>query len=377
MTEPTGAVVELVSGNREFVARGYVDREHAIAVRIVARDPSTDVAPGKGTIAARFARAAELRGLLYGASPPQAMRVWSGESEGLPGRHRRSLRRLRGRAVAVGRGAALARRALRRHRSRLASARHLRTAAPSPAGGRRSARACDARARRRGAAGAGGRRTAGCSFGVDVTAPLGVGLFPDMRLGWAAVAARSPGRKVLNLFSYTGAFSVHAAKAGARRGGGGRRRGQGARARPPQLRAVGAGSGQAGGDHRATRSRRWSGSRRAGARSTSSSAIRRRFRTGPAGQFSVARDLAQLASACVAVLAPGGFLVFATNSTKISVAPSWTARWAKGAAGQARTAHHRTRRRCRPTIRWHRDSRRGTTSRSRSRSACRSRAAAA
>src|SRR6185503_20602945 len=55
----------------------------------------------------------------------------------------------------------------------------------------------------------------GCRFGVDVTAPLGVGLFPDMRLGWAAVAARAAGRRVLNLFSYTGAFSVRAAKAGA------------------------------------------------------------------------------------------------------------------------------------------------------------------
>ncbi len=35
----------------------------------------------------------------------------------------------------------------------------------------------------------------GCRFGVDVTAPLGVGLFPDMRLGWAAVAARAAGRR--------------------------------------------------------------------------------------------------------------------------------------------------------------------------------------
>src|SRR6185312_12656623 len=54
-----------------------------------------------------------------------------------------------------------------------------------------------------------------CRFGIDVTAPLGVGLFPDMRLGWAAVAPRAAGRRLLNLFSYTGAFSVHAAKAGA------------------------------------------------------------------------------------------------------------------------------------------------------------------
>ena len=78
----------------------------------------------------------------------------------------------------------------------------------------------------------------GCRFGVDVTAPLGVGLFPDMRLGWAAVAARAAGRRVLNLFSYTGAFSVHAAKAGAAEVVAVDTRGQGARARAPQLRAV-------------------------------------------------------------------------------------------------------------------------------------------
>src|SRR3712207_7068379 len=51
--------------------------------------------------------------------------------------------------------------------------------------------------------------------GVDVTAPLGVGFFPDMRLGRDAVARRASGKRVLNLFSYTGAFSVRAAKAGA------------------------------------------------------------------------------------------------------------------------------------------------------------------
>src|SRR6185503_18436203 len=52
--EPTGTVVELLSGNREFVGRGFVDQDHAIAIRVLARDPATDVAPGTGTIAARF-----------------------------------------------------------------------------------------------------------------------------------------------------------------------------------------------------------------------------------------------------------------------------------------------------------------------------------
>src|SRR5439155_5619317 len=56
---------------------------------------------------------------------------------------------------------------------------------------------------------------ADCRFAVDVSAPLGVGFFPDLRLGRDAVARRVQGRRLLNLFSYTGAFSVRAAKAGA------------------------------------------------------------------------------------------------------------------------------------------------------------------
>jgi 23S rRNA (cytosine1962-C5)-methyltransferase len=333
MTEPTGAVVELVSGNREFVARGYVDREHAIAVRVVARDPATEVAPGKGTIAARFARAAELRGLLYGASAPQAMRVWSGESEGLPG-------------VTVDRYADFvvvqwlsagalpwrdelydAIEAAWRPRG-IYEQRRLRPLAgggpPEPATRARGEEAplelvVD---------------DGGCRFGVDVTAPLGVGLFPDMRLGWAAVAARAPGRKVLNLFSYTGAFSVHAAKAGAAE--------VVAVDVAPKVHA------------RARRNYELSGLDPAKLEAITADAVKTlerfasrgrafdivicdppTFSHGPAGQFSVARDLAKLAAACVSVLAPGGFLVFATNSTKISAIELDRAMGEGGAAAQA------------------------------------------
>ncbi len=55
----------------------------------------------------------------------------------------------------------------------------------------------------------------GLKFAVDPTAPLATGLFPDLREGRALVGARSAGKRVLNLFSYTGAFSVYAARAGA------------------------------------------------------------------------------------------------------------------------------------------------------------------
>jgi 23S rRNA (cytosine1962-C5)-methyltransferase len=55
----------------------------------------------------------------------------------------------------------------------------------------------------------------GLRFGVDVTSPLSTGLFLDLRLGRQAVAAHAKGRKVLNLFSYTGALSMYASAGGA------------------------------------------------------------------------------------------------------------------------------------------------------------------
>ena len=318
VAEPTGAVVELLSGNREFAGRGYVDRDHAIAVRVLARDPATEVAPGTGTIAARFERAAELRRLLYGANLPQAMRVFSGESEGLPG-------------VSVDRyadfvvvqwlsGGALPWRdelyqaieAAWKPRG-IYEQRRVRPLAgggpPEPA----------TRARGEEAPFELVIEDGGCRFGVDVTAPLGVGLFPDMRLGWAAVAARAAGRRVLNLFSYTGAFSVRAAKAGA-----------------AEVVAV---DTAAKAHARARRNYELSGLPDARHETLTADvtktlerfASRGRsfdivvcdpptFSHGPAGQFSVARDLVRVAGASAAVVAPGGLLVLASNSTKLSAA---------------------------------------------------------
>ena len=213
IAEQTGAVIDLIAGNREFLARGYVDREHAIAVRILSRDPAEVLAPGKGAIAGRFARAVELRRRLHGGLP-EALRLFSGENEGLPGVtvdcygdfvvvQWLSAGALAWRdelydaieAALVPRG--------------IYEQRRLRplggSAPPEPAGRVRGEEAPVELVVGDGA----------CRFGIDVTAPLGVGLFLDMRLGWAAVAARAAGRRMLNLFSYTGAFSVHAAKAGA------------------------------------------------------------------------------------------------------------------------------------------------------------------
>src|SRR4051812_25602859 len=72
IAEDTGTVVDIISGNREFVARGFVDREHAIAVRILTRNPHEDVTPGRGAITERFGRAVALRKTLFGAAMPEA-----------------------------------------------------------------------------------------------------------------------------------------------------------------------------------------------------------------------------------------------------------------------------------------------------------------
>lgn len=55
----------------------------------------------------------------------------------------------------------------------------------------------------------------GLSFLVDVTAPVSPGLFLDLREGRRLVEASAAGKRVLNLFSFTGSFGVRAVRAGA------------------------------------------------------------------------------------------------------------------------------------------------------------------
>jgi len=55
----------------------------------------------------------------------------------------------------------------------------------------------------------------GLSFIVNLSDYLDTGLFLDHRLTRKKVRAMAPGKRVLNLFSYTGSFSVYAASGGA------------------------------------------------------------------------------------------------------------------------------------------------------------------
>ncbi|MHC4829095.1 MAG: class I SAM-dependent methyltransferase [Planctomycetota bacterium] len=57
----------------------------------------------------------------------------------------------------------------------------------------------------------------GLRFEINLTDHLDTGLFLDHRLTRAMVAERAPGARVLNLFCYTGSFTVYAAAAGASR----------------------------------------------------------------------------------------------------------------------------------------------------------------
>jgi 23S rRNA G2069 N7-methylase RlmK/C1962 C5-methylase RlmI len=57
----------------------------------------------------------------------------------------------------------------------------------------------------------------GLSFIVNLSGYIDTGLFPDLRLLRKMVMAEASGKTVLNLFCYTGSFSVYAAAGGARR----------------------------------------------------------------------------------------------------------------------------------------------------------------
>jgi len=213
LQQSAGDLVELVDPAGEFVAKGIYDPAGAIAVRVVSRNPQG--AFDGETIARRVEAAKRLREQILPADGSTAYRVVHSEGDGIPG-------------VTVDRYGDhlvvhLYSAALEPSREALYDALE-KTWKPRAIYEQRRFRPQTGEGQREPASLARGEvapvelevEEGGVKFVVDVTAPLGTGLFLDLREGRRAVAELAAGKRVLNLFSYTGAFSVYAAKAGAR-----------------------------------------------------------------------------------------------------------------------------------------------------------------
>lgn len=213
LTPEPGTPIELVDDEGEFVGRGLYDSDSTIALRVFTRRPDTPI--DGALVRERIRAAVALRRRLLDLDRLQSVRLVNAESDGLPGivveRYGDYLvTQLFTAAVAGLRTdlynaleAELAPRGIyeqRRYRS-------LGGEAPRQAGAdlvRGTPAPVEIEV-----------KEDDLAFVVDVTAPLSTGLFADLREGRRAVRQWAHGRRVLNLFSYTGAISVYAQAGGA------------------------------------------------------------------------------------------------------------------------------------------------------------------
>jgi len=208
-----GTPIDLVDDDGEFVGRALYDADSTIALRVFSRSP--DVPIDGELVHARVKAAVALRARLGAVDTLTAYRVINAESDGLPGivverygdylvvqLYTGAVTNLRD-AVYDALEAELHPKAIyeqRRYRS-------LGGEAPRQAGAdlvRGAAAPVELEV-----------KEDDLSFVVDVTSPLSTGLFCDLREGRRAVRQWASGRRVLNLFSYTGAISVYAQAGGA------------------------------------------------------------------------------------------------------------------------------------------------------------------
>ncbi len=208
-----GTSLDLIDEDGEFVARGLYDNDSTIAIRVFVRNP--DIAIDGKLIADRVRAAVALRTRFLDTAKLTAPRLVNAESDGLPG-------------IVVDRyGDYLV---VQHYTGAVA---HLRddlyaaleaVVAPKAIYEQRRYRSLGGEAPRQAAAELVRGNAApvelevtedDLTFVVDVTAPLSTGLFADLREGRRAVRQWAKDRRVLNLFSYTGAISVYARAGGA------------------------------------------------------------------------------------------------------------------------------------------------------------------
>jgi 23S rRNA (cytosine1962-C5)-methyltransferase len=208
-----GTAIDCVDEDGEFVGRGLYDGDSAIALRVFVRKP--DIAIDGKLVRDRVRAAVALRRRLIDLDKLGSARLINAESDGLPGivveRYADYL------VVQLFTGAVLG------LRDDLHDALEAELA-PKAIYEQRRFKSLGGEAPRQVAAelvrGAAAPvelevKEDDLTFVVDVTAPLSTGLFADLREGRRAVRQWAAGRRVLNLFSYTGAISVYARAGGA------------------------------------------------------------------------------------------------------------------------------------------------------------------
>ncbi len=208
MTPDAGTPIDLLDPDGEFVARGLYDADSAIAVRVFVRRADTSI--DAALVKSRVHAAIDMRKRLLDLGKLGAVRLVNAESDGLPG-------------IAVDRYGdylvvQLYTAAVANLRNALFDALEAELA-PVAIYEQRRYKSLAGEAPRQGAAELVRGSPApvelevvedDLKFMVDVTAPLSTGLFADLREGRRAVRQWAKGRRVLNLFSYTGAISVYA-----------------------------------------------------------------------------------------------------------------------------------------------------------------------
>lgn len=208
-----GTPVELVDWDGEFVGRGFVDGESAIAIRMMTRSPDRHI--DARLVADKVRSAIAMRRRFFDFGRDEAIRLINAESDGLPAivveRYGDYLVSQIYAAAAAGFLPAVydaleqelkPRAIYEQRRFRPLSGEAPR--APSADLVRGVAAPPEVQV-----------REGELRFAVDVSSPLSTGLFPDLREGRRAIGRWSKGRRVLNLFSYTGAISVYAVAGGA------------------------------------------------------------------------------------------------------------------------------------------------------------------
>jgi len=205
-----GALVLVADGDRRPLARGFWDARSPIAVRVLG---GADLADPEAEVDARIARALAARLGRLDLGQTDAFRWIHGEADGLPGLHAD----VYGRAVTVrtdGGGARAFYRDLPARLRRLGAAAGLAVDAVVE----RRPRGSTGTAVLLGALPEGELevRENGLRLGADLRHGQKGGLFLDQRENRALVGTLAAGRRVLNLFGYTGAFSIYAAAGGAR-----------------------------------------------------------------------------------------------------------------------------------------------------------------